>query len=275
MMGGIVSALIMLPATILLSFKSFKNNWDPDNVTNPILSSSGDLLTLPSLMLVMYFLYGVPGVIRNIFFIVLVLITVVLVIYGFKSSDLKKIMKETVPIHLYGAFLQVCAGGVLAKSVEESLKRPALLALVPLIMGEAGSLISIFSSRISSSLHSGLIKDKLTFTPEVKKNFKILLVLSMIVFPSLALFSQGLSYLLGQITYDELDLIRIILTTTTAGLILMPILLILIFYVSIKLFSKKFDPDNIVIPFATSTADLLANGTLVLVSVLIFRYILP
>jgi mgtE-like transporter len=183
-------------------------------------------------------------------------------------------MKETVPIHLYGAFLQVCAGGILANSVEKLLARPTLLALVPLIMGETGSLISIFSSRISSSLHSGLIKDKLTFTPEVKKNFKILLVLSMVIFPSIALFSQGLSYLLGQITYAELDLTRIILTTTTAGLILMPILLILIFYVSIKLFSKKLDPDNIVIPFATSSADLLANGTLVLVSFLIFQ-VLP
>jgi mgtE-like transporter len=275
MLGGLVSALIMLPSTIVLSFISFRKKWDPDNVTNPILSSSGDLIALPSLILVMLFLYDIPKVFRDILLIILILITIILVIYCFKSSNLRKIMKETIPIHLYGAFLQVCAGGVLAGAIDTLLANPALLALVPLIAGEAGSLISIFSSRISSALHMGVIKDKFVFTPEVKKNFKISLVLSAIVFSVLPFFSQVLRLFLGQISFTELDLVRIFLTSVITGSILMPVLFTLIFFISVKLFNWKLDPDNIVIPFATSTADLMANGTLVLVSFLIFRLLLP
>ena len=43
--AGIISNLIMLPITMFVSFKSFENGWDPDNITSPIIAAFGDLFT--------------------------------------------------------------------------------------------------------------------------------------------------------------------------------------------------------------------------------------
>ena len=49
--AGIISNLIMLPITMLVSFKSFQHGWDPDNITSPIIAAFGDLFTLPAIIL--------------------------------------------------------------------------------------------------------------------------------------------------------------------------------------------------------------------------------
>ena len=49
-MAGIISNLIMLPITMLVSFKSFEHGWDPDNITSPIIAAFGDLFTLPAII---------------------------------------------------------------------------------------------------------------------------------------------------------------------------------------------------------------------------------
>ena len=48
--AGLISNLIMLPITMLISFKSFENGWDPDNITSPIIAGFGDLFTLPAII---------------------------------------------------------------------------------------------------------------------------------------------------------------------------------------------------------------------------------
>ena len=54
--AGIISNLIMLPITMIVSFKSFNNGWDPDNITTPIIAAAGDLLTLPAIIASVYIL---------------------------------------------------------------------------------------------------------------------------------------------------------------------------------------------------------------------------
>ena len=48
--AGVISNLIMLPITMLVSFKSFEHGWDPDNITSPIIAAFGDLFTLPAII---------------------------------------------------------------------------------------------------------------------------------------------------------------------------------------------------------------------------------
>ena len=48
--AGIISNLIMLPITMLVSFKSFSHGWDPDNITTPVIAALGDLFTLPAII---------------------------------------------------------------------------------------------------------------------------------------------------------------------------------------------------------------------------------
>ena len=57
--AGIISNLIMLPITMFISFKSFENGWDPDNVTSPIIAGFGDLFTLPAIIASIFILHAI------------------------------------------------------------------------------------------------------------------------------------------------------------------------------------------------------------------------
>jgi|GEM_PF-5366148 len=54
-----------------------------------------------------------------------------------------------------------------------------------------------------------------------------------------------------------------------AGMILIPLIMIIAFYLSVISYKKGLDPDNIVIPLATSTTDPVATTIIVIVVLLI------
>jgi len=46
LLSGVLSALIIVPITVLLAFASFRRGWDPDNVTGPVMTTLGDIITM-------------------------------------------------------------------------------------------------------------------------------------------------------------------------------------------------------------------------------------
>src|SRR5919106_949277 len=51
LVGGFISSVVVLGLTVLLSAGSVRYGWDPDNVTAPLVTASGDMITLPALFL--------------------------------------------------------------------------------------------------------------------------------------------------------------------------------------------------------------------------------
>jgi mgtE-like transporter len=64
-LGGIFSGALLLPATILISIKSYENGWDPDNVTTPLIAASGDLFTIPSILLACIYMLWIRKDLQN------------------------------------------------------------------------------------------------------------------------------------------------------------------------------------------------------------------
>ena len=159
--AGVISNLIMLPITMLISFRSFNHGWDPDNVTTPIIAAVGDLFTLPAIIASVYILTYLNSylLIKDIISIIIVILIIIALIYTIKrGEESKKIIYQSTPVLLLCSFLGVSAGGILNSSVETLLTNPSLLTLLPLFSGVSGSLISILSARLSSGLHYGLIE---------------------------------------------------------------------------------------------------------------------
>src|SRR5690606_22116534 len=98
-LGGIFSVALLLPATILITIKSYENGWDPDNVTTPLIAASGDLFTLPSLLLAIQILLWIRnGFFDTILFLVFIIIGIIAFIVGIRGeSNLKKIIKHSTP----------------------------------------------------------------------------------------------------------------------------------------------------------------------------------
>lgn len=267
--AGIISNLIMLPITMLISFKSFQHGWDPDNITSPIIAAFGDLFTLPAIILSVLILQAlsVNWIFKDIALLIIILLVFVTFIYCYRLSDeTKTILKQSTPVLLVCSFLGCSAGGILNSAVESLLSNPSLLTLIPLFSGECGSLISILGARLSSGLHSGLVEPTTRPQGNTIKNFSVCLVLAIVVFPLIGFLAEASSRVLKT---AGVGFVKIMEISTLSGIILISIMVILVYYISITSYKHNLDPDNIVIPISTSITDSISSLILISISLII------
>ena len=267
--AGVISNLIMLPITMFVSFKSFEHGWDPDNITSPIIAAFGDLFTLPAIIASVFILQAINFnyIFKDIVLVVILIAVIFSFIYCYRLSyETNTILKQSTPVLLLCSFLGGAAGGILNSAVETLLTNPSLLTLLPLFSGECGSLISILGARLSSGLHSGLIEPFNKPEGEAIHNFIISFILAIIVFPMIGLLAEGSSYALGVVGVGFDKILEI---STLAGVILVTIMVIIVYYVSITSYNNNLDPDNIVNPISTSITDSISSLILISVSLLL------
>ncbi|MBP3792319.1 MAG: magnesium transporter [Methanobrevibacter sp.] len=267
--AGIISNLIMLPITMLVSFKSFEHGWDPDNITSPIIAAFGDLFTLPAIIASVFILQAMnfSYLFKDAVLAIMLIAVAVSFVYCYRLSDeTNTILRQSTPVLLLCSLLGGTAGAILNSAVETLLTNPSLLTLLPLFSGECGSLISILGARLSSGLHSGLVEPFRKPEGEAVHNFIICFILAIIVFPVIGLLAEGSSFALGVLGVGFDKILEI---STLSGLILVAIMVIIVYYVSVTSYNNNMDPDNIVIPISTSITDSISSLTLISVSLLI------
>ena len=267
--AGIISNLIMLPITMFVSFKSFEHGWDPDNITSPIIAAFGDLFTLPAIIASIFILslLNFNFIVKDIVLAAILIAVIIGFIYCYRlSEETKTILKHSTPILLLCSFLGGSAGGILNSSVETLLTNPSLLTLIPLFSGECGSLISILGARLSSGLHSGLVEPLSKPEGEALHNFGICYILAIVIFPFIGILAESSSLMFGTV---GVGFDKIIPISTIAGIILVTIMVILVYYISTISYNHNLDPDNIVIPVSTSVTDSISSLILISVSLII------
>ena len=57
--GGFLSSIVVMGITVVVAQQGVRHNWDLDNVSAPIVTAAGDMVTLPALFLATY-LVGIP-----------------------------------------------------------------------------------------------------------------------------------------------------------------------------------------------------------------------
>ncbi|WP_458402699.1 magnesium transporter [Methanobrevibacter sp.] len=268
-LAGVISNVIMLPITMFVSFKSFENGWDPDNITSPIIAAFGDLFTLPAIIVSIFILslLNISIVIKYAVLVVILIAVLIGFIYCYRLSDeTKTILKQSTPILLLCSFLGGSAGGILNSSVETLLTNPSLLTLLPLFSGESGSLISILGARLSSGLHSGLVEPLRIPKGNTIHNFIICFILAIIVYPFIGILAEASSMFFNTVGAGFVNIVEI---STVAGLILISIMTFLVYFISVTSYNRNLDPDNIVIPISTSVTDSISSLILISISLLV------
>jgi mgtE-like transporter len=267
--AGLISSIVMLPITMFISLKSFENGWDPDNITTPLIAAFGDFFTLPAIVAAIYvvqFVSIVP-IVEKILFALVIISTVVALAAGYTSDkEIRNIVRQSTPVLFVCSILGTLAGGILNGSITTLLKSQTLLTLVPLFSGESGGLVSVLSARLSSGLHSGLIDADLKPGKVTLENFSIVIFLSLIMFPIIEFLAEASTTVLGNAGVNYLNAILISLI---AGMIVVGVMLLIVFYISTISYRKGLDPDNIVIPLSTSLTDSISTLVLVVVSLII------
>ncbi len=180
-------------------------------------------------------------------------------------SYYSKIFKESIIIIILTSIIGTFSGTLLSSNEEILYAFPILLLILPSLNSLIGDISSILISRLTSHLYIGTISSKLEKSDRLMKDFSGLLITLLL---SLG-FLIGSGYLLGSICSIEIInpfLIVFILFITTLTLFI--IIFLFSFVSSIFLFKRGKDPNNFLIPLATSMIDFLTPLFIILFTIL-------
>lgn len=258
--GGVLGSVVVLFATLGLAGGAVRYGWDLDNVNAPLVSTLGDVLTLPALWLATGLL-GIAFLSTGLGLVLAVAAAAVLV-YGFRTSlpELRRIVRESVPVLVAAAALSAMAGITLEKSFTDLDAFPALLVLAPAFVSSAGALGGILSGRLSSKLLLGLVEpDSMpSRSSRADITFVFLLALPVYVFNG-----AGAHVVAGVLGQRSPGLGEMVLLAVLGGAVVMAFVVLIAYEGTVVAFRTGLDPDTYGIPVVSSSVDFV--GALVLV----------
>ena len=266
-LSGLISGIILLGIALLVSIIGYHRNWDLDNVSSPIITSAGDMITIPSLLVAALLLIKLevfsnrwifggwlsPITLLSMLFIVAAFFCA---IKGLKSNDaaVRRILVESIPMLFICGVLGTIAGISLNMELESLIALPAILVLIPPFLGESNALGGILSARLSSMLHIGTVEPKPFPDKLVSANFAVIYIFSVFLFLFVGLLSYIASIYLGIPTPDVGKMLTISLL---GGILCTTFLNFASYYIAILSFRFGMDPDNDTIPLITSLTDVV------------------
>ncbi len=258
--GGALSAFIMLFFTFMIAFESFKRGWDPDNMTSPLITLAGDVVTLPLLFLAMEIVISMTNEERLIIFSLLIIASLIITFYPLKGKTYRRILLESIPIFLACGLLSSFSGQILGSGFDTIMAAAGILTMVPAFLEDGGAIGSILAAKFSSQLHIGSMKPSFKPSKHVFKLFLMMHAIGLIIFPLIGVFAYIISILLHLSSYS---LFQMIIIALIAGEILIFIANNVAYYLSIISFRMGLNPDNVVIPLLTSAMDFIGTASLV------------
>ena len=156
--GGFLSSIVVMGITVGVATLSVRRGWDLDNVSAPIVTAAGDMVTLPALFLATY-LVGFEWV-TPIIAVLCAVVAVAALAVSLRSTApiLRRIARESLPVLVLAGTVDVIAGLTIEKRFASFLVYPALLVLVPSFLEDSGALGGILTARIATKLHIGTLE---------------------------------------------------------------------------------------------------------------------
>jgi mgtE-like transporter len=259
--GGFLSSIVVLAITVWVAQLSTRRKWDLDNVSSPIVTAAGDMVTLPALFLATY-LAGLAWV-TPIVAILCAIVGIGALVRSVRSRYpiLRRIARESLPVLVLAGTIDVIAGLTIEKRFEAFLVYPALLVLVPPFLEDSGALGGILSARVSTKLHLGTLDPRRWRLGAVAEDVMLIYLYAVPVFLLLGISADIASAVVGLQSPGALDMIAVALF---AGLIATTCSVLVGFYGAVASYRLGLDPDNHAIPIVTSSLDLLGALALIL-----------
>jgi mgtE-like transporter len=259
--GGVLASSITLVVTIGIAVLSFRRGWDLDAVSTPMVTAIGDMVTLPALFVASLLVanHAVSGVTAGI----CTAATVAALLAAFRAEvAVRRVLLEMLAVVALAPLLDIVAGALLQAHGGELRAVPAVLILIPPFISQAGALGGILSSRLSSKLQLGVITSR--GRPEIPAlvDGAIVVVLGVAVFTTIGAVSWALSRLTAGPDPAAAALIG---ATMLAGALVLPITLVVGYYLAVLTSRFGIDPDNQGVPFITSLLDLAGVAAILLV----------
>jgi mgtE-like transporter len=169
--------------------------------------------------------------------------------------EVRRILKESIPILVLCAVGGVAAGLMLQGMEDDLLEIPGLLILLPASLGMRGNISGALGSRLASSLHLGLIEPELKWNKPLSNNIWAAMLLNVLM-----------SFLSGIIAYsayelanfpDHANVLQLTTISLIAGTLAGVILTVLSVSLAIVAYARGLDPDNILMPSLSTVGDII------------------
>lgn len=258
--GGALASIVVLAITLGLAVASARFGWDLDNVTAPLVSASGDFVTLPALVLA-------TGLIRRQWVtrsLALVLVILVLaaavVLFRSRLIDARRVVVESVPVLLLAGTLSLFAGIVLERSIDRFLTFSVLVVLLPGYLATGGALGGILANRLSTKVHLGLVKPARIPQGEARHDIRMVYGLALPIFTLLALLAGTIGVVVGK---TSPGLVSLVAAAVTGGLMATTFVCVVAYYGTLLVVRFGLDPDNHGIPLVSASLDVVGSITLI------------
>jgi mgtE-like transporter len=250
--GGTIGAFLVLIATIGLAVVSFRRGYDLDAVGTPLITAVGDMITLPALFLATFLVRS--ELVSDVVAILCFIVAIVAIPVGLRiEPSIRRTLLEMTGVLLLVPILDVLAGTLLESQSERFFRYPGLLILVPPLISQAGALGGILTSRLSSKLQVGVITPRGVPEPPALVDGSLVVVFGLSIFLFIGGVGVALAHLAGRAMPDAWTTIG---GTALAGVLLLPIILVLGYYLAVGTTRFGLDPDNHSIPLCTGAMDL-------------------
>lgn len=261
--SGVVAGLVVTGITLVVALASYRYGLDLDMIAAPTVTTFGDIVTLPILVLSAVSLMLLSPWVRLVLGAVVIAVAVAAILYTRQRPvRIGPIVRENLSLLIPLSVLGTLAGLIYSLNLDNLVTFAVFLVLIPPFMGILGSIGGILGSRLSTGMHTGEISP--SFLPErgVVHHFIISYLYTLILLPLLALIAHGAAVLMG---LNSPGLGMLVAISLAAGLVVMTLVNGVAYIASSLSFRYGLDPDNFGIPIITSLIDLIGAAALVAV----------
>ncbi|MBI2499049.1 magnesium transporter [Candidatus Woesearchaeota archaeon] len=188
--------------------------------------------------------------------------------YGQKSNAFKTIIKESVKILFFASIVSSLGGFAIENVKNYFILLMPLVILLPALNDMFGDYGTIISSRFSTMLHEGKIKNNLFINRELKELIKQIFIIALIMGVFSAIAALTISNFVGYNASMNIA-IKIILMILIDIVLLVGILFLVSIIGGLYFYKKGEDPNNFLIPITTSIADF-GNMFILLILLILF-----
>jgi mgtE-like transporter len=259
--GAILPTVIVLAMTVGVAALGVRRDWDVDNVSVPMVTAAGDVITLPSLFLATYLVRDFDEWFRWAIAVPIAAVAATLLIVALRSKldALRRVVRESVPVLLLAGIVSTLAGVTIQSRVDSLADRPALLIVIPPLLSLSGSLAGILSARIATKLHLGVLDSSRLSLRPISPDLTLVFLVAIPTFLVLGIAADVLAILVDLDSPGVLEMVALMIVAGVAATTLSCVVAFLVGFVTYRL---GWDPDNNGIPLVSSASDFLGAAAL-------------
>jgi mgtE-like transporter len=266
--GALIPTAVVLGITVAIAALGVQREWDVDNVSVPVVTAAGDVVTLPSLFLATYLVRDVPGWVTGAFAVLCGIAGLAVLIVPLRSRLplLRRIVRESIPFLVVAGLVSTLAGITIQSRLGALSRDPALLIVIPPLLSLSGSLAGILSARVSTKLHLGVIDPSRVAVGPVAPDLMLVFLVAIPIYFVLGIAADVLAAVAGLGSPGSVEMIEVVML---AGVLATALTCTIAYGAALVTYRLGWDPDNNGVPLVSSTSDFLGAASFMVALVIL------